>query len=138
MKRIIIDFIPHKDQRYDTCGDWQFTDNPYIEGAVSPVLRISVSETPNWRSSALVAVHELIEALLCKHAGITTEQVDQFDLNWKPHIDESTGVEVTEPGNDTQAPYNSQHNVASCIEAELCEQMGMSWKEHEANLESFD
>lgn len=129
MKRIIIDFIPHKDQRYDTCGDWIFNDDI----GKGDYLVIKVSETIDWRSSALVAVHELIEAILCKHAGITSEQVDAFDIGWK-----SPGPPIEEPGDDPRSPYFHQHQFATEIEEYLCNQLDYSWYAHQMSVDELE
>lgn len=90
--------IPHEQQRYDTEGDWQsFGDD----------LLITVSEKPDLRKCVAIAIHEIVEAVLCSQAGITQEQVDAWDMS---HLD------VKEPGDLPDAPYNRQHCVASIIE----------------------
>jgi hypothetical protein len=50
--------IPHKDQRYvGTCGDW------YKSHGVN---RIRVSDLGDWRMEACIAIHEMIEQVLCE------------------------------------------------------------------------
>ena len=66
---IHIETINHKDQRYDTAGDWFFD--------LSGDLYIKVSDTTNWKYNALIALHELIEVLLCKDRIITTDDDDE-------------------------------------------------------------
>jgi len=122
--KITIESIPHEKQRYPTVGDWQFDD----EGN----LTIRVSKLSNWRREALVAVHELVEVLLCKHEGITQESVDEFDKQF-----ESTRPpdNFDEPGDDPSAPYVKQHCTATGIERLLAAQLGVNWKEYEQELE---
>ena len=68
--KVTIEVIPNNQQRYSTCGDWQWDgDN----------LTISVSKMGDWRYEMLVAFHELAECLICRHRGIQQEQVDDFD-----------------------------------------------------------
>jgi hypothetical protein len=102
---IIIDFIPHKQQRYDTVGDWYYIDHEH------GILRICVSnDHPEYLDMKLqeaVALHEMTEALLCAHAGVTQKQVDEFDFLWK--LD-------TEPGECPDAPYHDQHKIADIVE----------------------
>ena len=63
--------IPHEEQRYPTVGDWVVNgDNLYI----------SVSKMSDPRYELLVAVHELVEVLLCKERGISQVLVDKFDM----------------------------------------------------------
>ncbi len=81
--KITIETIPHDQQRYPTVGDWQWT------GPDELVVR--VSEMGDWRYNAAVAVHELVEVLLCKQDGVTEAAVDAFD----------TAYEATRPVGDT-------------------------------------
>jgi hypothetical protein len=117
--RIVIQTIPHSAQRYDTCGDWQREGDE---------LRISVSELKDWRLEALVAVHELIEALLCRVDGVTEAEVDHFDFNFK-------GAE--EPGDDPDAPYYEQHQRASGYERLLAADLQVNWAEYERIIEAL-
>jgi hypothetical protein len=59
--KIVIETIPHLDQRYKTCGDW------FYEGED---LHIKVSDLKDWKKEATIAVHELVEAILCKQQCI--------------------------------------------------------------------
>src|SRR6202034_3881971 len=68
--QIIIRTIPHEQQRYPTTGDWQ-----YIAGA----LHVDVSDMGNENYEALVGIHEAVEAVLCRKAGIKEELVTEFD-----------------------------------------------------------
>ncbi len=122
--RIVIETIPHEQQRYQTVGDWVFDD----EGN----LTIRVSKLSNWRREALIAVHELVEVLLCKHDGVTQESVDIFDKQF-----EATRApdNFDEPGDDPSAPYVKQHCVATGIERLLAAQLGVNWKEYEKELD---
>jgi hypothetical protein len=124
--RIVIETVEHSAQRYDTCGDWRWlprnTADPYDKG---DVLAITVSRMADWRSEALVAVHELVEALLCRHAGITAEQVDAWDTNG-----------LDEPGDDPRAPYHLQHVAATNVERQLAPLMDLLWPVHEENVAS--
>lgn len=113
---IHIEVIPHQDHRYDTVGDWWFD----TEGN----LQIRVSQLGDWRFESLIAFHELAEVLQCKHKGITTEQVDRFDMGWKPHA----GIE--EPGDDPKAPYHDQHHTASNFELMLSFLLGVEWEKY--------
>lgn len=121
--KIVIETIPHQDQRYTTVGDW-FSDP-------DGTLHIKVSELSDWRREALIAVHELVEVLLCKNAGILQVDVDKFDKNWKPH----DGIE--EPGDDPEAPYENQHNMAMGIEQTLAAAFGIKWHDYEKELDEL-
>lgn len=120
--KIIIETIPHENHRYTTVGDW-FYDN-------DGTLHIKVSKLSDERREVLIAVHELVEVVLCKQAGITVEQVDKFDMetfDYKDHPDE-------EPGDDPSAPYVKQHCIATGVERILAAELGVNWKEYEDEL----
>src|SRR5215472_14764900 len=63
--------IPHKEQLYDTVGDW-WCSKPDI-------LHITVSRMSNTDYEWLVGIHEQIEAELCIKAGVEGEDVTAFD-----------------------------------------------------------
>ncbi len=121
-----IEVVPHADQRYDTAGDWFY-------GIVDsqPVLVIRVSSTGAWQSDMLVALHELVEAILCRNDGIGQELVDNFDMMFTP------APGAGEPGDAPAAPYRNQHCFAMAVERMVCAAMKRSWTEHEANLEKL-
>ena len=110
---ITIKTIPHKEQRYDTVGDWQFTE--------AGDLAITVSAMGDWRYEALVAFHELAEAVLCKARGITAEQVDAFD-KWH-----AGNIDLGEPGDHPDAPYHKEHFFATTVERMLAAEFGFDW-----------
>ena len=122
MRSIIIKVIPHKDQRYLTCGDWQ---RPYPDA-----LTITVSDTGNDRSNMLVAIHELVEAVLCMAQGISPEMVDDWDTH-------GLGSQLNDPGDHPGAPYHWQHRAADIVERIVCKEFGMSWLLHETLIEDL-
>lgn len=124
--KIIIETIPHKRQRYETAGDWYYTGM-----GKKLVLHIKVSETRNPLSSELVAVHELIEVLLCRQARVTRKQVDDFDFKFKP-------TEVNdEPGDDPKSPYQRQHCFATAVERMMCAEFGLTWGAYADDIEAL-
>lgn len=123
MMNISIVTIPHEAQRYDTVGDWQFDANGN--------LTISVSAMGDWRSEYLVARHEMDEALLCLHMGITQKQVDDFDMGWNEHDG------ITQPGDDPAAPYYVQHRLAMAAEYGAMPGLEMEASAHEARIEAL-
>lgn len=127
--KITIQTIPQKNQRYDTVGDWEF-DSPFSD---SIQLQIRVSDLGDWRMETLAAVHELVEALLCRDQGITTAQVDAFDSSWL-HGD-TANAKTDEPGDHPEAPYRREHCFASAVERMLAAAMGVSWAEYEKRVE---
>lgn len=121
--KIIIETIEHKDQRYSTVGDWFYND----QGE----LIIRVSNLSDWRREMLVAIHELVEVLTCKHSGIPQEVVDSFDMEYEKNRAEDNDLE---PGDDPSAPYVNQHCLATGIERILAQQWGVKWSEYEDEL----
>jgi len=133
--KIVIETINHDEQRYPTVGDWYWQKEPEVTASgtrANEVLHIKVSALSDWRREALIAVHELVEVLLCKHEGITQESVDVFDKQFEATRPEEN---FDEPGDDPQAPYVKQHCTATGIERLLAAQLGVNWKEYEAELE---
>lgn len=115
-----IEIVPPKEMRYRTVGDW------YCSG--SEALVIKVAETGNWKYNILVAIHELIEVVLCRDAGVKEKQVDQFDL---AHQDDE------DPGTHPKAPYRIQHLTAMGVEMILAACMGVNWRIYEDALDSI-
>lgn len=119
--RIVIDTLPHAEQRYETCGDW-FEDP-------DGTWRIRVSELPTKiamfpeKFAFLVAFHELVEMALCRANGITQERVDEFDLAY--------AGDREEPGDDDSAPYHEQHQLASGLERTMAALLRVDWEEYE-------
>lgn len=120
-----IEIIKHEDHRYTTVGDWFFDDKGD--------LTIRVSKLSDWRREILIAIHELIEVVLCKYDGVTQEQVDKFDMedfSYEDHPDE-------EPGDSPDAPYKRQHCLATAVERMMAAELHVDWKTYEAELEAL-
>lgn len=117
--KVTIKVIPHTSQRYETCGDWQFTDDGLL---------ITVSKLGNLYEEMCVAVHELCEVLMCMKKGISQLEVDKFD---KAFEKKRKSGDTSEPGDDPLAPYNRQHIVATVIERILAHELEIDWKEYE-------
>jgi hypothetical protein len=124
--KITIETIPHEQQRYPTIGDWVF------DGKGD--LTIRVSALGDWRYEALIAVHELVEVLLCKHQGVSQEAVDQFDLEFER---KRTEDDTAEPGDALEAPYRKQHCFATGVERLLASELGVGWKEYEERINTL-
>lgn len=120
---ITIKTIPHEQQRYPTVGDWWEDEQGNLE--------IRVSDMGNPDYEALVALHEQVEFLQCKKRGITTAQVDAFDMQFEK--DRAAGLhgEDDEPGDDPQAPYRREHFFATNIEALVSGELDVNWQEYE-------
>jgi hypothetical protein len=118
LKGAYITSIPHKWQDYETVGNWMLGS----EGSFG----ILVSATGDWKYDALIAVHELVEAILCRARGIYGEQLDEFDMAW-------TGD--GEPGDAPDAIYQNEHNFATAVERMLCAALGIKWADYGAAIE---
>lgn len=127
---IIIHTIPHANQRYETPGDWQILDG-------GNTIQINVSDLGDWREEALIAVHELVEVLLCKSNDITTEKVDDFDKKFEEKRKQMPELTDCEPGDEPNAPYVFEHCIATGIERQLCALLGLSWKEYEEHVNTL-
>lgn len=127
MLNITIKTIPHSEQRYDTTGDYYEKDS---------ALEFKISELTDPRYEMLIAVHELIERLLCQQRGITDAEIDKFDMLYEELRKANFPVEV-EPGNDLAAPYFKEHRFATQVERMLADQLGVNWEEYENYIYSF-
>jgi hypothetical protein len=107
---ITIQTIPHDTQRYPTAGDWVWVDDHNLV--------IHVSGLGDRRYEALLAVHELVEALLCREHGITTATADAFDIAFDGDGD---------AGDDANCPYRQEHFIATVIEMQMANALGVDW-----------
>lgn len=118
IRYVSIETVPPKQMRYRTVGDWFFPKPGY--------LIIQVADTGNWIYNLLVAVHELIEVILCEIAGISEKRVSAFDL---AHQDDE------DPGTHPKAPYHDQHLTAMGMEMILAARAGVKWRVYEDVLD---
>jgi hypothetical protein len=122
--QITIKIIPHNEQRYPTCGDWQFLPNGD--------LLITISEMGDWKKEFLVAFHELAEVMLCKDRGIQQELVDRFDMEYEKN--RSDWDQSSEPGDAAGSPYHREHFFATTVERLMCAELGVDWGEYEKTI----
>lgn len=94
----------------DGSGDW-FTN----EDGDHVVRTVGIDPIAH-KEALLVALHELVESVLCFHAGISQEAVDAFDAAY-----DGDG----EPGDDPRAPYRRQHRQACLVEFLVADMLGM-------------
>lgn len=107
--------------RYDTVGDF------WVNGAGTDCVEVQEMNNPLYER--LIAFHEEVEFFLCKLRGITCEQVDEWDFNFK-----GTG----EPGDHPNCVYLREHTFASKIEKLLCEEAGVDWNSYNSFIEQFN
>lgn len=119
---ISIRIIDHKDQRYDTAGD-------YIE--LGDEWFITLSKTNDWRYWFLVLIHELVEMGLTKNDNIDWDKIDLFDMI-------GDGSESDDPGSLENAPYHEQHKKAEQVEKMVAKFLGVDWQEYSDALDALE
>jgi hypothetical protein len=127
--------IPADEHRYPTCGDWAWTHvdcdgMPPLGHVVTDFndLRVRVTAMGDWRYEALVAVHEIVETLACRAAGVDPAAVDAFDVAFEAQREAGGVGPDAEPGMDPKAPYHRQHVFADAIERLLARELGVDWE----------
>lgn len=122
---VSIRIVPESKQRTCVSGcDWQFNGDDLL---------VLISPLSDWRREMLLGFHEAAEAVMCKQAGVTQKQVDDFDLEFdKMHPNEpDLGA-----GDDPAAPYFRQHIAAQAMESILCTELGVNWDDYMKELAS--
>jgi hypothetical protein len=132
MRRIILQSLNQKEIRNDQAGDWMFPE----DGTSLPLICSSAWMT-DWRSELAVAVHEMIEALLCEQHGVTDLQVTQHDAMFEEERTKGLHGLYAEAGDDPRAPYRDEHAEATFAERAICAALGLAWGEHERNVEAL-
>lgn len=117
--------IPHNKQRYPTVGDWWWTLR---------TLEIRVSDLNDPFKEFCIAIHEYVEAMLCKKRGVTQESIDRFDMSYEAKRKED---DFSEPGDSSGAPYKREHCFATGIERLLISELGIDWKAYEETINSL-
>ena len=128
---IYIDTIPHSEQRYPTVGDYWY---PEVKGISTPRMEVRISSLNNEDYELLVAIHELVEAHLCRKAGISEEAITAFDKTFEANRPEGN---TDEPGNDPTAPYHKEHIFATDIERHLAAILGIDWETYDAAVNAL-
>lgn len=125
--RITIEVIPHANQRYETCGDWQFKGD---------ALEIRVSAMGDARYEFLVGIHEAIEAFLAvTRQGSNVEgRLDLFDMKYEANRSEG---DVSEPGDDPACPVYLEHQIATGIERLLAASLNVDWKTYDSTVNAL-
>jgi hypothetical protein len=121
--------IPHKKQRYPTCGDWWWTKKGDLE--------IRISDVGNWRFEFLIAYHELAEAMICKCLDIKQEDVDAFDIRFEEERKMGIHGEDDEPGDSEEAPYRVPHFWATTIERMMAMLLMVNWEVYANTVEAL-
>jgi hypothetical protein len=79
------------------------------------------------RRELLVAVHEIVESYLLKRAGVFDQAIDDFDFDFEKKRGEG---DVSEPGDDPNAPYYSQHQIATKVEKLIATILLVDWDDY--------
>jgi hypothetical protein len=132
MLRVEVKVIPHKEQRYDTVGDWWF--EPDTKG---PALQIRVSNMGDWRYEYLVAQHEQNEAMLCFARCISGAEVTVFDIMYEDRRRSGDSEFQGECGDHALAPYRKEHFFATTQERAMAAELGVDWSEYEEAVNSL-
>lgn len=121
---INIQIIPESEQRAEVNGaDWYFDQ--------AGNLQVRVSQMTDWRYETLLAIHEAVEAIMCKHNGVTQQSVDIFDQEY-----DKTHTFDVDAGDDARAPYRREHCFATAIERILCGELNVIWDAYENELKA--
>jgi hypothetical protein len=121
--RITVLSIPQAEQRYDTLGDWWFDADGTLQVRVSSDQSLRDGK-PTEAEQALIALHELVEALLCRQRGITAEAVTEFDTAFAETIGQANPD--AEPGDHPRAPYRREHRFAMLVEHLFAHELGIT------------
>ncbi len=121
---ISIKTIPHQEQRYNTVGDY-WERKTTEEGTV---VEFRISKLPRPEYEHLILIHELVEYFLVSIAGISLQSIDDFDKNFEA---QRLPGDLSEPGDQRQAPYYNQHQMASLVERLFAAILNVDWQEYE-------
>jgi len=113
IEHILIDVIPHKKQRYETVGDWQYSGDSIL---------VTVSDTGNVQYNMLIAIHEVVEAIACRLVGVPQDEVDLFDFAYA-----GSG----EPGDQFDCPYYWEHQLATLVERAAAFFFKVNWQSYD-------
>lgn len=116
--KIVIETIPQDKMWYPSWGNWFYE----ADGTLRIQVCEDVPELPTDNHRFLVALHELCEAWLCQHRGVTQRQVDDFDIQFEANAP----VHDAEPGDDPAAPYRAEHRQAMLLEHLMANFLGLT------------
>jgi hypothetical protein len=91
-------------------------------------LTIAVSATGDWRYELLMAIHQVVEAVLCRHRGVSAKAVTAFTAAYEL---ERTPTDVSIAGMARTAPHYREHVFATVIEKLMAHQLGVTWRDYE-------
>ena len=93
---------------------------------------------PDMRYCLLVAVHELVEKILCSDRRISDEDITAFDKKYEADRLAGAHPPDAEPGDNRLSPYRKEHFHATNIERLLAEQLNVDWERYEQTIIALD
>ena len=128
---MVIKIIKHSRHRYrGTCGDY-WLDKKGIH-------QVRVSEMSDWRYTAIILIHELVEYFGCLYYGVKEEDVSAFDVLFESERDMGLHKPEDEPGDDPRACYHKFHVFATKIEMLVANFLKVNWNKYEKEVETLD
>lgn len=124
-----LEVIAHKDQRYETVGDYWLDENG--------VRQFRCSDMSNEDFHFLVIIHELIEEHLTRRRGLKEEDIKAFDEMFEKERAEGKHSKTEEPGYDSRSPYLKEHTIASGIETTLAGIIGVDMNAYDHAVNSL-
>jgi len=119
---ICIKVIPESEQRKEVNGcDWFWDEEGNLQVRISPM--------SDWRYEVLLGIHEAVEAIMCKHNGVSQQSVDVFDQEY-----DKTHTFDLNAGDDPAAPYKKEHTFATAIERVLAGVLNVDWLAYDTEL----
>lgn len=88
----------------------------------------------NWKYEFLVALHELVEWALIHDKGLAIEDIDEFDIKFEKEREEGKHGKYDEPGNDQNAPYYIEHQIATSIEQAMAVFLKVDWNHYDKTV----
>ena len=114
--------IPEKWHPYDTAGNWSLCEDAILCFA---------SDCYPEESVLAILLHELVEAVLSKKAGISEKKICDFDTSYEAKRSQGHYPDDAEPGDHPDSPYRLPHQAATFVERAVCSALEISWADHE-------
>lgn len=120
--KIIIETVPHEQNRCGQVGDYK-----YLEDGT---LYITVSDLKNKDYECLVAVHELWEVLTTEANGISEESITAYDEEYEKRREAGLVPIDSENGFWEDCNYKKWHMQATAVEMMLAAELGIDWNSY--------
>jgi hypothetical protein len=120
--RITLESKPLSEIRNRQAGDWTHNE----DGSISAYS----AQMGNEDYEFLVAIHETIEAYLCRKNGVTDETVTAFDAQFEDEREHGMHGPNEENGDDKRAPYWTEHTFATMVEKMIAAQLEVNWTDY--------